>query len=143
MKFWASKLACAFCAALLAAGLSSCGGGGAEFYPLKAGGQTVFGAAKSPSEVAVFITKKPDFPYDELGMVVYETSPNFADEPAVYEKLREKAAEIGADGIIIMNSQTSFEQRPGAIILDWSYMPVQTENSVSRIKYRAMAIRRR
>ena len=41
-----------------------------------------------------------------------------------------------------MNSQTSFEQRPGAIILDWSYVPVQTENSVSRIKYRAMAIRR-
>ena len=118
---------------MFAAGLSSCGGGGAEFYPLKAGGQRVFGAAKNPSEVAVFITQKPDFPYDELGMIVYETSPNFADEPAVYEKLREKAAEIGADGIIIMNSQTSFEQ----------YVPVQTENSVSRIKYRAMAIRRR
>ena len=74
MKFWALKLACAFCAAGLAAALSSCGGGGAEFYPLKAGGQRVFGAAKSPSEVAVFITKKPDFPYDELGMIVYETS---------------------------------------------------------------------
>ena len=59
------------------------------------------------------------------------------------EKLREKAAEVGADGIIIMNSQTSFEQRPGAIILDWSYVPVQTESSVSLIKYRAMAIKRR
>ena len=89
MKFWALKLACAFCAAGLAAGLSSCGGGGAEFYPLKAGGQRVFGAAKSPSEVAVFRTKKPDCPSDELGMIVYEPSPNFADEPAVYENLPE------------------------------------------------------
>lgn len=143
MKLVFRKLAAVFCAALAAAALSSCGSPGAEFYPLKAGGQRVFGAPKSPAEVEVFITKKPGFPYDELGMITYETSPNFADEPAVYEKLREKAAEVGADGIIIMNSQTSFEQRPGAIILDWSYVPVQTESSVSLIKYRAMAIKRR
>lgn len=50
---------------------------------------------------------------------------------------------MGADGIIIMNSQTSLEQRPGAIVLDYSYVPIQTDMTVTRIKYRAMAIKRK
>ena len=66
-----------------------------------------------------------------------------SDEPAAYDILRHKAAEMGADGIIIMNSQMSLEQRPGAIVIDYSYVPIQTDTTVTRIKYRAMAIKRK
>ncbi len=143
MKRGAFSVALAAFGLLAAAFLTSCGGGSVEFYPLKSGGSTEFGAPKNPSEVQIFITKKPDFPYEELGVIIYETSPSMSDEPAAYDILRQKAAEMGADGIIIMNSQMSLEQRPGAIVLDYSYVPIQTDTTVTRIKYRAMAIKRK
>ena len=65
MKKGAFSLALAAFGLLAVAFLTSCGGGSVEFYPLKRGGSTVFGPPKNPSEVQIFITKKPDFPYEE------------------------------------------------------------------------------
>ena len=121
--------------------LCSCAGPEAEFYPLQKGGENTFGAPKNESDVSIYITKKPDYPYRELGMITLEASPSQADEPMIYGKLRAKAASIGADGIIKMNSQSSVEQMPTLSYDAWGAI-VESNITRSVIKYRAMAIQK-
>lgn len=133
-----AAFAVAFCACLF---LSACGGDVAEYYPLSGAAQV--GSPKNPDDVAVFITKKPDYPYEELGLVVYDIPSGYSDEPAVYRILREKAAQVGADAIIIMDNQTSFERRAGAPYWDGFAMSMPNDIVITRVKYRAMAIKRK
>lgn len=127
-------------AALAALALASCGTPSANFYPLGTG--TAQNLAPIPSDkVQLFITKRPDFKYAELGMITYETPSSFSDEPRVYQIMRVKAGEIGADGLIIMDSQSSSESFP-RIALDYYGNPMLTDTTHSYIKYRGMAIRR-
>lgn len=130
--------AVASCACLF---LSACGGEVAEYYPLSGAAQV--GSPKNPDDVAVFITKKPDYPYEELGLVVYDIPSGYSDEPAVYRILREKAAQVGADAIIIMDNQTTFERRAGAPYWDGFAMSMPNDVVITRVKYRAMAIKRK
>ena len=74
-------------------------------------------------------------------MITYETPSSFSDEPRVYQIMRVKAGEIGADGLIIMDSQSSSESFP-RIALDYYGNPMLTDTTHSYIKYRGMAIRR-
>lgn len=117
-----------------------CGGVEPQFYPLT-GESVQFGNPRSANDVEVFITKKPTWQYKELGMITYSTPASFANEPQIYQLLREKAGEIGADGIIIMDSQTNVEQNP-RMTLDYYGNPIESETSRTYIKYRAMAISR-
>lgn len=133
-----AAFAVALCACLF---LSACGGEVAEYYPLSGAAQV--GSPKNPDDVAVFITKKPDYPYEELGLVVYDIPSGYSDEPAVYRILREKAAQVGADAIIIMDNQTSFERRAGAPYWDGFAMSMPNDVVITRVKYRAMAIKRK
>ena len=133
-----AAFAVAFCSCLF---LSACGGEVAEYYPLSGAAQV--GSPKNPDDVAVFITKKPDYPYEELGLVVYDIPSGYSDEPAVYRILREKAAQVGADAIIIMDNQTTFERRAGAPYWDGFAMSMPTDIVITRVKYRAMAIKRK
>ncbi len=133
-----AAFAVAFCACLF---LSACGGEVAEYYPLSGSAQV--GSPKNPDDVAVFITKKPDYPYEELGLVVYDIPSGYSDEPAVYRILREKAAQVGADAIIIMDNQTTFERRAGAPYWDGFAMSMPNDIVITRVKYRAMAIKRK
>ena len=133
-----AAFAVAFCACLF---LSACGGEVAEYYPLSGAAQV--GSPKNPDDVAVFITKKPDYPYEELGLVVYDIPSGYSDEPAVYRILREKAAQVGADAIIIMDNQTTFERRAGAPYWDGFTMSMPNDIVITRVKYRAMAIKRK
>lgn len=133
-----AAFAVAFCACLF---LAACGGDVAEYYPLSGAAQV--GSPKNPDDVAVFITKKPDYPYEELGLVVYDIPSGYSDEPAVYRILREKAAQVGADAIIIMDNQTTFERRAGAPYWDGFAMSMPNDVVITRVKYRAMAIKRK
>lgn len=133
-----AAFAVAFCACLF---LSACGGEVAEYYPLSGAAQVA--SPKNPDDVAVFITKKPDYPYEELGLVVYDIPSGYSDEPAVYRILREKAAQVGADAIIIMDNQTTFERRAGAPYWDGFAMSMPNDVVITRVKYRAMAIKRK
>ena len=108
-----------------------------QFYPLGTSWQAV--KQRPTNDVEIFITKKPTWQYKELGMITYSTPASFSDEPRIYQLLRAKAGEIGADGIIIMDSQTSIEQTPH-ITLDFYGNPVESERSRTYIKYRGMAI---
>jgi hypothetical protein len=135
MKFLRTTLliiASAMCLSML-----GCQGIEPQFYPLGTSWQA--GKQRPTNDVEIFITKKPTWQYKELGMITYSTQASFSDEPRIYQLLRAKAGEIGADGIIIMDSQTSIEQTP-RITLDFYGNPTETESSRSYIKYRAMAI---
>ncbi len=118
----------------------SCSAPSASFYPLQPNAPQSYGTSKEPSAVEVFITKKPIYQYQELGMITYEALSAQSDEPAIYNILRAKAAEIGADAIIIMTPQSSIEQFTTPIYDRWGAL---TENNITRsiIKYRAMAIK--
>lgn len=133
-----AAFAVALCACLF---LAACGGDVAEYYPLSGAAQVA--SPKNPDDVAVFITKKPDYPYEELGLVVYDIPSGYSDEPAVYRILREKAAQVGADAIIIMDNQTTFERRAGAPYWDGFAMSMPNDVVITRVKYRAMAIKRK
>ncbi len=117
--------------------LSACSGVSAQYYPLSNAISTR--AARHSSEVEVFITKKPEYKYDEMGMITYETPSSYSNEPKVYNVMREKAAEIGADAIIIMDSQSSIENM-NRIVMDYYGNPIESSSPRAYIKYRAMAI---
>lgn len=134
----ARLLRLAVCGAAAAA-LCACSEIEPEFLPMHGVGS--FGAPKSPAEVRLFVTKKPEFKYEELGLVTLDTAFDSPTETEVYERLRRKAAEIGADGIIILNSQSSVHQAPD-ITYDFYGNPIMTNYTYSVIKYRAMAIRK-
>ncbi len=124
----------------LALQLGGCGSAGARFYPL--GGSDVKYTAPVPADkVELFITKKPDYKYTELGILTFDTAASFADEPRAYQKLREKAGEIGADGVIVMDSQSFTENYP-RFELDYYGNPTEINRVRSYVKYRGVAIRR-
>lgn len=127
-------------AALATLALASCGTPSANFYPL-GNGATQNLAPLPADKVQLFITKRPDFKYAELGMITYETPASYSDEPRVYQIMKMKAGEIGADGLIIMDSQSASESFP-RISLDYYGNPMLTDTTHSYIKYRGMAIRR-
>ena len=59
--------------------------------------------ARSPSQVEAFLTQKPSRPYQEIGVLTYRagTAEKYID---VVQYMREKAAQLGADGVIMMGS---------------------------------------
>ena len=58
---------------------------------------------RSPSEVEVFLTQKPSRPYLEVGMLEarQESTLSLDGQSGIIAELREEAAEIGCDGIIV------------------------------------------
>ena len=62
--------------------------------------------ARPVEEVKVFITSKPDAEYIEMGLLTYLTYAYDPDEKFVIGKLRAKAAEVGADAIMVLETRT-------------------------------------
>lgn len=75
-------------------------------------------------------------------MVTYNTSGGYPqNEIDIYQKLREKAAQIGASGVIIMNSQSAVQSFPSYSVDMYGNL-VETSNIYSNTLYRGMAIKR-
>ena len=72
-----------------------------DYTPLRgpAGAMT----PKSPSQVEVFLTQKPSRPYLEVGLLEarQESTLSLDGQSGIIEELREEAAEIGCDGLIV------------------------------------------
>lgn len=88
--------------ALLLLTLNGCVSSPARYQPM---GSEVR-PAKPVASVEVFQTQRPTRPYRELGVVTYRagTSESLLDASA---KIREKAAEVGADAVIILGTTGS------------------------------------
>ena len=83
--------------------ISGCASG-----PAKVEYSPIVGGTLSPTNVrnvGVYQTKAPERPYVELGVLEYRagTAENYSE---VVSHFREKAASIGADGIIMMGSSS-------------------------------------
>lgn len=61
---------------------------------------------RSPDSVEVFTSGKPDRSFAEVGMIEAQQQSGWSvDQPtAILQKLRQKAADVGCDGIIVLGS---------------------------------------
>ena len=82
--------------------------------------------ARSAEQVDTFLTQQPSRPYQEIGILTYRagTAEKYVD---VVQYIRQKAAQLGADGIIMMGSSAGPSVPIGKVI-------------VTLTDYRAMAI---
>ena len=138
----AKILAACFAAAGLLL-LGGCESANASFFPLDSAQVRSYGAPKNPQDVEIFITNKPTYKYREVGILTYETFSSYNDESAVYRILRERAAKLGLDGIIIMNAQEFrspflYQGRRGRAYA--RYRDVYFYDSPDMFRYRAMGI---
>lgn len=83
--------------------------------------------ARDPNQVEVFNTQRPSRPYKELGVLTYRagTAESYA-QVAFYLKI--KAAELGADGVIMMGSKPGPSMPIGSVIVtlnDYSAMAIK------------------
>jgi hypothetical protein len=63
-------------------------------------------APKSVENVEVFTTKKPTRDYVEMGTLSFLTYKYNPDDRVVIDRLRAKAAEVGADAIIMLDTRS-------------------------------------
>ncbi|MEM8549490.1 MAG: hypothetical protein AAGF10_01750 [Verrucomicrobiota bacterium] len=88
-----------------------------RYYPLNnpvGEGQTAAAdaaplAPTNPAEVKIYVTGPPSRPYDQMGILTLRTSSSQPNEGAIYQRFREKAAEIGADGVVLLPSREQNE----------------------------------
>ncbi len=62
--------------------------------------------AKALGQVELFVTTKPERPYVELGILSFITYAYNLDDAAIHHALKQRAAELGADGIIMLETRT-------------------------------------
>lgn len=92
-------------------------------------------AAIDPADVIIYVTLKPDQPYRELGLLTYSTlTPDPTEEKAL-TAFRQKAATIGANGIILLPSREEPDSLTGRY-----YGPLYSNSNAVRTIFRAMAI---
>ncbi len=93
----------------------------------------------SPQEVTLFLVQRPEKRYRELGVISIPTYQSVPDEEALFQHFRAKAAEVGADGVIIMDPQTTIDTWSSpTYITDWGVIYQDTVRS--RSIFRGMAI---
>lgn len=64
-------------------------------------------------DVIIYVTREPEGSYDELGILSFNTQAQYPDERMVFSLFRRKAAEIGADGVILLETREDFPRHLG------------------------------
>ncbi len=110
--------------------LTACQPPQVQYYPLNnptgsgsSSAPATAAAPVDPADVVIYVAKQPSQPYHEMGILAFTSASNQPNEAAIYQKFREKAAEIGADAVIILPSREqneSFWQTTG-YPYDWYY----------------------
>lgn len=72
-----------------------------HFTPFDNGGAETF-APVSPKDVKIYASKLPDKPYEELGIMTLKSLYVPDDRSSIYSRFRDKAASVGANGILLM-----------------------------------------
>jgi hypothetical protein len=95
----------------------------AEFTPVAA------------DEVVVYVTRQPTVKYDELGILTFNTQAQYPDERNVFLLFRRKAAEVGADGVIMLETRDEFPRGSSAFLRRYA---IYESGSIT---FRGLAIR--
>ncbi|MEO0796344.1 MAG: hypothetical protein AAFX93_14335 [Verrucomicrobiota bacterium] len=89
----------------------------------------------APADVRIFFTQRPTKPYIELGIITIPTQQAVPNQEEIFSLFRDKAAEVGGDGVIIMDTQTAVDSysRP-SFYSDWGvyYSEVIRSRSIFR-----------
>lgn len=103
-ELMARRLAVLIIALLLFCGVAGCGARKplVNYSPV----QAVQRSSRPASEVELFITSKPERKYKEMGVLSFLTWEYNPEETKIWGILRNKAAEIGADAIIMLDTRT-------------------------------------
>ena len=91
-----------------------------DYTPLRAGGAM---RPRPASQVEVFLTQKPPRPYVEVGLLEarQESTLSLDGQSGIIEELREEAAEIGCDGLIVTggaNETTGHADQHGGYVTE-------------------------
>lgn len=89
----------------------------------------------APDDVRIFVTQKPEQPYVELGVLSHSTNSYLPNEETAFRLFKIKAAEIGADGVIILPSREQGNNPPGLYGYRWM---ASSQNTMTT--FRGMAI---
>ncbi|MBC2595390.1 hypothetical protein H5P28_14070 [Ruficoccus amylovorans] len=108
--------------------LAACQPPQVQYYPLNnpvgTGTPTAAPSAPiDPADVVIYVAKQPAQPYHELGIMTYTSASSQPNEGNIYQMFRVKAAELGADAVIVLPSREqneSFWQTTG-YPYDWYY----------------------
>ncbi len=73
-----------------------------EYVPTNAPPRTL--VRRAPGSVVVFSTTQPPQPYTEVGLVEVQQRSSMTGAQDLLALMREKAAEVGCDGLIILGS---------------------------------------
>ncbi|MBK1859167.1 hypothetical protein [Cerasicoccus arenae] len=93
----------------------------------------------SPSEVTLFLTQRPQGEYRELGVITIPTYQTVPPQEEIFQLFRDKAAEVGADGVILLDPQMAVDSYTTPnYVYDWGVF--YTETVRSRSIFRGMAI---
>lgn len=64
---------------------------------------------KSPDEVQLFLAERPQRSFRELGLLTFNAGRGWTSEAEAFQAFRSKAAEIGADAVILLDARTEIE----------------------------------
>ncbi|MGE9294703.1 MAG: hypothetical protein ACQKBV_00230 [Puniceicoccales bacterium] len=86
----------------------------------------------NPADVRIFFVQRPEKAYNELGIITIPTMQSAPNEEEIFNLFRQKAAEVGGDGVIILDTQTSINSYPGTAYADyWGIYYTETIRSQS------------
>ncbi len=93
-----------------------------------------------PADVRIYLVKGPDRPYVEMGLLSLSSGYSPSDKAEIFERFRRKAAEIGADGIIMMPETSGTNLYP-QVGYDYWGNPIVYNSARSVYNFTATAIR--
>lgn len=93
----------------------------------------------SPEQVTLFLTTRPEKAYRELGIIAIPTYSSAPPEGEILALFRQKAVEVGADGVILLPTETAIDSYSTPTYLyDWGVIYQETVRS--RAIFKGMAI---
>ncbi len=93
----------------------------------------------NPDGVTIFFTARPPKPYIELGIISIPTASSIPPEGEILPLFRQKAAEVGADGVIILPTDTSIESY-STPTFGYDFGVIYQQTVRSRSVFKGMAI---
>lgn len=93
----------------------------------------------NPADVTLFLTARPEQRYRELGIIAIPTYQTIPPEDEIFPLFRQKAAEVGADGVILLPTETAIDSYSVPTFADdWGVFYQETIRS--RSVFKGMAI---
>ena len=99
------------------------------------------GEPRNPHDVEIFVTNRPPWKYVELGTLSFNSGFVSSADAGIFERFRERAAELGADGVIMLQVTNNL-RTVGSTVFDHWGNPIFMETPATQTIHRGVAIRK-